>query len=208
MEAAARGGGSGSRPLSFSRRNSRGFRAAGALSAGRSQHGLRAGHVDFEGVGTGHDRGGLEVAGYVGTHFRQAPGLAEESLGHDQQTRKFCERFVERAFRRPLTEHAAGALHRPPLPQRARPGIGRSSRGDAGAGLASIPLSFQRRRRLRYGRRGCALVLGIRCPTSALLEAAAAGRLATPEQIRVASPADAGRPPGPGQSCGSSSCNG
>ena len=33
----------------------------------------------------------------------RSPGLADESLGHDTQTRAFCKRFVERAFRRPLT---------------------------------------------------------------------------------------------------------
>ena len=47
----------------------------------------------------------IEVAGYVAAHFRQLPGLAEESLGHDRQDpRSSAERFVERAFRRPLTD--------------------------------------------------------------------------------------------------------
>jgi mono/diheme cytochrome c family protein len=46
----------------------------------------------------------VEVAGYVGAHFRELSGVQEESLGHDAKTRKFCEQFVERAFRRPLTE--------------------------------------------------------------------------------------------------------
>ncbi|MGA2259114.1 MAG: PA14 domain-containing protein, partial [Thermoguttaceae bacterium] len=39
----------------------------------------------------------IEVAGYVGAHFRQLPGLAAESLGHDLKTRDFCKRIVERA---------------------------------------------------------------------------------------------------------------
>ena len=46
----------------------------------------------------------IEVAGRVSTRFRRQPGMAEESLGHDAKTREFCRRFVERAFRRPLTD--------------------------------------------------------------------------------------------------------
>jgi mono/diheme cytochrome c family protein len=45
----------------------------------------------------------IEAAGYVGVHFRQLPGMAAESLGHDKNTRNFCEQFVQRALRRPLT---------------------------------------------------------------------------------------------------------
>ena len=63
-----------------------------------------SGERRLQAVGAGHDRGRHRGRRLRGARFRQLPGLAEESLGHDPQTRKFCERFVERAFRRPLTD--------------------------------------------------------------------------------------------------------
>ncbi len=46
----------------------------------------------------------IEVAGYVSARYRRMPGLADEKPGKDEKTRDFCRHFVERAFRRPLTD--------------------------------------------------------------------------------------------------------
>ena len=40
----------------------------------------------------------------MASRFRRQGNMADESLGHDAKTRAFCRRFVERAFRRPLTD--------------------------------------------------------------------------------------------------------
>ena len=46
----------------------------------------------------------IEVAGYTAARYRQLTGAADETLGHDSRTRDLCRRFVERAFRHPLTD--------------------------------------------------------------------------------------------------------
>ena len=126
----------------------------------------------------------IEVAGYVAAHFRQFPGLAEESLGHDQQTRKFCERFVERAFRHPLTDHERelyiGRRFRnvPELESAVRRVVMLALVSPRFLYLSNAGDAYDTAARL-------ALVLWDSLPDQRLLEAAAAGRLATPEQIRA-----------------------
>src|SRR5262249_27225837 len=45
----------------------------------------------------------IETATYVAGHLRELAGIADKGGSRDAQARAFCERFAERAFRRPLT---------------------------------------------------------------------------------------------------------
>jgi hypothetical protein len=126
----------------------------------------------------------IEVSGYVGAHFREVAGLAEESLGHDQKTRKFCEQFVERAFRHPLSDRERELYidHR----FRNAPDLETAVRRVVMLALASPRFlyvsngsdPFETAARL-------ALVLWDSLPDQRLWDAASAGRLAKPEQIRA-----------------------
>ncbi len=46
----------------------------------------------------------IEVAGFVSTHLRQLAGTREEDADREKKLREFSLRFVEHAFRRPLTD--------------------------------------------------------------------------------------------------------
>lgn len=46
----------------------------------------------------------IEVAGYVVTHLREFIGGGDSGPDHERRLRELCQRFVERAFRRPLTD--------------------------------------------------------------------------------------------------------
>jgi cytochrome c553 len=46
----------------------------------------------------------IEVAGYVVSHLKELAGAQEGAADRDKKTREFCQRFAERAFRRPLTD--------------------------------------------------------------------------------------------------------
>ena len=46
----------------------------------------------------------IEVAGYVATHLRDLADANADNADHEPRLRKFCYEFVERAFRRPLSE--------------------------------------------------------------------------------------------------------
>ena len=46
----------------------------------------------------------LEAAGYTSAHLDQLTGSRAESGDRDKKLRQFCQRFVERAFRRPLSQ--------------------------------------------------------------------------------------------------------
>lgn len=46
----------------------------------------------------------IETAGYVAANLRQLSGVGERDDNRDQRLREFALRFVERAFRRPLSE--------------------------------------------------------------------------------------------------------
>ncbi len=49
-------------------------------------------------------QGALEVAGYVADRLNRLAGLRDDEDNRDEKLREFCRRFVERAFRRPLTD--------------------------------------------------------------------------------------------------------
>jgi hypothetical protein len=48
--------------------------------------------------------GAIETAGYVAEHLRELSGAGENDSDRAVKLREFCNRFVERAFRRPLTD--------------------------------------------------------------------------------------------------------
>ncbi len=52
--------------------------------------------------------GAIEVAGYVTEHLQKLAGVSAESADSLKQLRKFCVRFAERAFRRPLPSDLKG----------------------------------------------------------------------------------------------------
>src|SRR5439155_6768226 len=46
----------------------------------------------------------IEVAGYVVSHLSELAGARDAAADRQQRLRQFCERFAERAFRRPLSD--------------------------------------------------------------------------------------------------------
>ena len=49
----------------------------------------------------------IETADYVATHLRELSGAADDATDREAQVRAFCRRFAERAFRRPLSDELA-----------------------------------------------------------------------------------------------------
>ncbi len=49
----------------------------------------------------------LETAGYVAANLRDLSGVKDDAPERDKLIREFCRKFVERAFRRPLTDEQA-----------------------------------------------------------------------------------------------------
>jgi hypothetical protein len=45
----------------------------------------------------------IEIATYVTAHLRELAGVGQDAAGREPKLREFCHRFVERAFRRPLS---------------------------------------------------------------------------------------------------------
>src|SRR5262249_4756266 len=45
----------------------------------------------------------LDTAGYVASHLRDLAGVPDDAPDREKQARVFCGKFVERAFRRPLS---------------------------------------------------------------------------------------------------------
>ncbi len=150
----------------------------------------------------------IEVAGYVLAHLRELAGAADKTPDREAHLREFCERFAEQAFRRPLSDEQkkifiarrfdgardletavkrvvlmvlkspqfiyrevgpnalAGASKTQPRPPDVSSGEANRVKKD-GYDVAS---------RLSFG-------LWDSLPDRKLLEAAAAGRLVTPEQV-------------------------
>jgi hypothetical protein len=125
----------------------------------------------------------LETADYVGTHLAELSG-ARDGADRGKQLRDFCRRFVETAFRRPLTDEQKAffvdhQFDRAPDPETAVKRVVLLSLssprflyrepdgGRDGYDVAS---------RLSFG-------LWDSLPDAELLQAAAAGRLATREQV-------------------------
>jgi mono/diheme cytochrome c family protein len=125
----------------------------------------------------------IEVGSYVSSRSRRNQGMADESPGHDAKTREFCRRFVERAFRRPLTD-AQRQLY-----------IDRRFQGapDLDTAVRRVVLMTLISPRFLYvptdnGQQATANRLALEMwdslPDDTLRQAAAAGKLSTEEQIR------------------------
>jgi cytochrome c553 len=126
----------------------------------------------------------IEVAGYVSSRSRHNPGMADESPGHDTKTREFCRRFVERAFRRPLTDSERKLYidHR----FRGAPDLDTAVRRVVLLALVSPRFLYVPSDEAPQATASrLALELWDSLPDDALRQAAAAGHLATDEQLRT-----------------------
>ncbi|MBV9124877.1 MAG: DUF1592 domain-containing protein, partial [Planctomycetes bacterium] len=126
----------------------------------------------------------IETAGYVVSHLQELAGAADNSPDRAARLREFCRRFAERAFRRPLTpQQQQFFIDRQFQPGRA-PEIAvkrvvllvLNAPQFLYQELDSKPDAYDVASRLSFG-------LWDSLPDQELLQAAAAGRLATREQV-------------------------
>jgi hypothetical protein len=126
----------------------------------------------------------IEVAGYVGSHFREVSGVSGESWQHSEKTRNFCKQFVEKAFRHPLSNRLREIYvdHRfqntPDLETAVRRVVILALVSPRFLYIANSGDGYDTATRL-------SMVLWDSLPDQPLEEAASAGRLAKPEQIRA-----------------------
>jgi cytochrome c553 len=126
----------------------------------------------------------IEVAGYVASHLRELAGAGGDAAEREARLREFCRRFAERAFRRPLTAEQEQLY------------IGRRFQDarDPETAVKRVVLLVLKSPRFLYREVGGApdaydvasrISFGLwdSLPDPPLLEAAAAGRLATREQV-------------------------
>lgn len=126
----------------------------------------------------------LAAAGYIAEHRRELAGVRDDDAEHDARLRDFCRRFAERAFRRPLGDEQRQffvdrQFQRAPDPQTAVKRsvllVLKSPRflyREIGGGRDAYDVAA----RLAYG-------LWDSLPDQPLADAAAAGQLATREQL-------------------------
>ncbi len=127
----------------------------------------------------------LETAGYVVEHLRDLSGAPEDAEDRPARLREFCRQFVSRAFRRPLTDDLARVYVERPFEGVSDPeaavrrvvlGVLKSPRfllRDLDGGAADGAETAVR----------LALSLWDSLPDAELTRAAAAGELATPDQV-------------------------
>jgi cytochrome c553 len=126
----------------------------------------------------------LEAAGYVAAHLGELSGVRDGASDRGPRLREFCGRFVERAFRRPLTD------------EQKRLFIDRQfdAAGDPERAVKRVVLLVLKSPRFLYREVGggadaydvasrLSFALWDSPPDQELLAAAAAGRLATREQV-------------------------
>ena len=168
--------------------------------------GYERGDVGLEGLGPGHDRRGARGRRLRRRPPRRRAGRRRRADGATRPRgrrlpRRSAARFAERAFRRPLTDEQKKRLRRPPVrggrATRRRPSSGSccwssSRRGSSTARSAAAADAYDVAARLSFG-------LWDSLPDQALLDAAAAGKLATREEVAAAGRADARRPAGAGE---------
>ena len=126
----------------------------------------------------------IETAGYVADHLSELSDASDDASDRAERLKQFCERFVERAFRRPLSDEqkqffvtrqfeqapdAANAVKRVVLLSLKSPRFLYRELGDGND-------PYDVASRISFG-------LWDSLPDQALLEAAAAGQLATREQV-------------------------
>jgi len=125
----------------------------------------------------------IEVADYVRGRLRDFAAVPELNAEHASQVREFCARFVERAFRRPLTPEQRALYVDAPL----------ASTPDLEAGVERVVLLALKSPRFLYRELGdadgfrtasrLAFVLWNAPPDAELLTAAAEGKLGNPEEV-------------------------
>jgi cytochrome c553 len=124
----------------------------------------------------------IEVAGYVRTHLRELSGVPDDAADRGKRLREFCGRFAERAFRRPLAAEQK-RLYIDHQFKAAR---------DPDTAVKRVVLLVLKSPRFLYRETGndaydvaARLSFGLwdSLPDRELLEAAAAGKLATREQV-------------------------
>jgi len=127
----------------------------------------------------------IEVAGYVVVHLRELAGVGDAAVDREAKLREFCRRFAERAFRRPLTDEQTAFFI-----DRQFKGVGDLETAVKRVGLLVLksprflyreigggrPDGYEVASRLSFG-------LWDSLPDQMLLDAAAAGQLATREQV-------------------------
>jgi len=127
----------------------------------------------------------IEITGYVVTHKKELVGVADDAPDRESKIREFCQRFAERAFRRPLSAEQKTFF------------IDRQFKGarDLETALKRTMLLVLKSPRFLYREIGGGKLDGYdvasrisfglwdSLPDSPLLEAASAGRLATREQV-------------------------
>jgi cytochrome c553 len=127
----------------------------------------------------------IEVAGYVSDRLPELAGAAGENADHELKLREFCQRFAERAFRRPLTEEQkalyidhqfAAASDLKTAVKRVVLLVLKSPRFLYREVGSASPDAFDVASRLSFG-------MWDSLPDQQLLDAAARGELATREQI-------------------------
>jgi hypothetical protein len=126
----------------------------------------------------------IETAGYVADHLSELSDVSDDASDRAERLKQFCERFVERAFRRPLTDEqkqffvtrqfeqapdAANAVKRVVLLALKSPRFLYRELGDGND-------PYDVASRISFG-------LWDSLPDQPLLDAAAAGQLATREQV-------------------------
>ncbi|MBP3955961.1 DUF1592 domain-containing protein [Gemmata sp. G18] len=128
----------------------------------------------------------LETAGYVGDHLHELAGLAEKEPDPRAKLRRFCQLFVERAFRHPLSEEQT-KVHVDQLFDSTKDTVTGVKRVVAAALISPqflyrdaepIPEGYAVAARLSF-------VLWDSLPDAALLTAAQDGKLTTREEIRT-----------------------
>jgi hypothetical protein len=127
----------------------------------------------------------LDTAGYVAAHLSEVAGTRDDAKDRDAKARAFCQRFAERAFRRPLTD------------EQKRQFIDRqfdAAAGDTEKAVKRVVILVFKSPRFLYREVGggpdaydvaarLSFALWDSVPDEPLLAAAAAGKLSTREQV-------------------------
>ena len=129
--------------------------------------------------------GAIEVAGYVAPRLRELAGVQDNAADREARLREFCRKFAERAFRRPLTDEQKQLYIDRQFAAAREPGLAvkrvilfvmKSPRFLYREVGAARPDAFDVASRVSFG-------LWDSLPDQPLLDAAAAGQLATREQV-------------------------
>lgn len=128
----------------------------------------------------------VEVAAFVNEHVKDLTGSQRDSNDYAQRLRDFCSRFAERAFRRPLDEEQKAMFINKQFDEAASPDIA----------LQRVILLVLQSPRFLFPELGSvdrdsylvasrlSLAMWDSLPDERLTKVAAAGQLATPEQVR------------------------